>query len=143
MKVLYGDDQRTDLSTLQNDLPDCLDYSVFNSFGACSLPVDTGFPYTEKLTRVAGTTQLGRQFAPLLQQVVDLVLGHVEAERSVWERLETAFEMICCYDVSADCRRLDDACAQAMVEAGVPRAWVEADYDNIGELLSGALGPVP
>lgn len=101
------------------------------------------FPYTEKLTHVAGTTKLGREFAPMLHRVVDLALGQVDAERPAWERLAHAFEMLCCYDASAECRRLDDACAQAMIESGVPRAWVEADYDNIGELLSGALGPVP
>jgi len=101
------------------------------------------FPYTEKLMRVALTTQLGREFAPMLQRAVDLTVGRTDTDTPAWRRVERAFEMLCCYDLSADCRRLADACAQAMIEAGVPRAWVEADYDNVQELLSGSLGPVP
>jgi hypothetical protein len=30
-----------------------------------------------------------------------------------------------------------------MVRAGVGAAWVRADYDNIGELMLGTLGPPP
>ncbi len=30
-----------------------------------------------------------------------------------------------------------------MIEAGVESDWAEADYDNIDELLTGKLGPVP
>jgi hypothetical protein len=30
-----------------------------------------------------------------------------------------------------------------MIAAGVDAKWVEADYDNIDELLTGKLGPVP
>jgi hypothetical protein len=101
------------------------------------------FPYTEKLMRVAATTKLGREFAPMLQRVVDLAIGRADTDLSAWRRLEQAHEMLCCYDMSADCRRLEDACAGGMIEAGVTRAWVEADYDNIGELLAGSLGPVP
>jgi hypothetical protein len=101
------------------------------------------FPYTEKLMRVAAGTKLGREFAPMLQRAVDLAIGRAETKLRVWQRLERAFEMLACYDASEECRRLEDACAQAMIEAGVSRAWVEADYDNIGELLTGSLGPVP
>ena len=101
------------------------------------------FPYTEKLMRLAGTTALGREFLPMLQFTVDLVLGRAEAERPLWDRLEKAFEILNCYDLSEENRRLCDACMKAMVAAGVEPDWAEADYDNIDELLQGELGPAP
>ena len=101
------------------------------------------FPYHEKLMRFAPRTSLGAELCPMLQRVVDLVVGNVEPELGPWKRLGKAFEMLACSDASAACRRLEKACADAMIAAGVEPQWVEADFDNIGELLSGQLGPVP
>ncbi len=104
---------------------------------------DRPFPYPEKLMRFAGGTQLGREFRPMLQHVADLVVGTDDAGLDVWSRLERAGELLVCSDRSPECRRLEDACARAMVAAGVPEKWVEADFANIDELLLGRLGPVP
>ena len=101
------------------------------------------FPYTSKLMRLARQTALGREFVPMLQRVVDLVVGRACGDLDVWERLERAFAPLACSDTSPECRRLERACGEAMVAAGVDPAWVEADYDNINELLLGKLGPVP
>lgn len=101
------------------------------------------FPYGEKLMPLAPTTQLGREFCPMLQHVIDLVVGRGDPEPDVWRRLERASELVACSDLSPECRRLEEACARAMVAAGVPEKWVEADYANIQELLMGRLGPVP
>jgi len=101
------------------------------------------FPYPEKLMRSAAETQLGREFCPMLQHVVDLVVGTADAGLDAWSRLERAGQLLVCSDLSADCRRLEEACARAMVAAGVPERWVEADFANIDELLFGRLGPVP
>lgn len=38
---------------------------------------------------------------------------------------------------------LTQACAGAMIDAGVEAAWVKADFANIDELFAGELGPVP
>jgi hypothetical protein len=100
------------------------------------------FPYPSKLMRLAAQTALGREFLPMLQRVVDLVVGRGCAELDPWERLDRAFTMLA---MSSDphCRRLERACGRAMIAAGVDPAWVAADYDNIDELLLGRLGPVP
>ncbi len=101
------------------------------------------FPYAEKLMPFAAQTELGREFCPMLQRAVDLVVGRTDTGLDVWHRLDRAFELLACSDLSPDCRRLEGACARAMVAAGVPEKWVEADYTNIDELLLGKLGPVP
>ncbi len=101
------------------------------------------FPYTEKLVQMARKTKLGAEFIPMLQHVVDLAVGKAGGGLAVWERLDKAFETLCCYDRSEECRRLDDACAEAMIAAGVDPQWVKADYDNVEELLMGELGPIP
>jgi len=101
------------------------------------------FPYAELLMRLAPTTALGRELLPILGRVVDLVVGKAGEAMTVWQRLTRACEMLCVYDKSEECRRLEDACARAMVAAGVDAQWVEADYANIDELLLGELGPVP
>jgi hypothetical protein len=101
------------------------------------------FPYAEKLPAFAPKTKLGRELCPILQRVVDLVVGKVERTRNPWSRLEKAFEYIAISSSSTDCRRLEEACAKAMVAAGVPPIWVKADFSNIGELFSGKLGPLP
>ncbi len=101
------------------------------------------FPYTEKLMRLASQTSLGREFCPMLQRVVDMVLGKACGSLDPWDRLEEAFEYLLVSSRSADCRRFEQACGKAMIAAGVGPKWVEADYDNIDELLSGELGPMP
>ncbi len=79
----------------------------------------------------------------MFQQVVDLVVGRVARETALRDRLDAALELLVCSDRSPECERLQRACAKAMIEAGVESRWVEADYDNIDELLTGKLGPVP
>ncbi|MHC4481057.1 MAG: DUF4037 domain-containing protein [Planctomycetota bacterium] len=101
------------------------------------------FPYTEQLMRLASTTKLGKEFAPMLQAVVELAIGKTDSALGHWERLDRAHKMLCCYDESEECRRLNDACAEAMIAAGVEAEWVDADYGNIDELLLGDLGPMP
>jgi hypothetical protein len=51
--------------------------------------------------------------------------------------------MLECADTNQDAARLQEACAAAMIAAGVEPEWVEADYYNIDELLNGMLGPPP
>jgi hypothetical protein len=101
------------------------------------------FPYPEKLMPFAADTRLGRDFCPMLQHVVDLVVGRADAKLDAWSRLERAGQLLVCSDLSADCRRLEEACARGAIAAGVPERWVEADFANIDELLLGRLGPVP
>jgi hypothetical protein len=101
------------------------------------------FPYAEKLMDYADSTRLGSQFLPLMQQVVERVVGRIAGKGDVWRRLEQAFDMLNSYDKSEECRRLTDACANMMIEAGVEPEWVTADFKNIDELLNGELGPVP
>jgi hypothetical protein len=78
-----------------------------------------------------------------MRRAADLVVGVAEPERDPWERLDEAFRMLNCYDLSEECRRWTDACQEAMVRAGLDPQWVKADYDNIDELLLGELGPAP
>jgi len=102
------------------------------------------FPYTEKLLATARReTKLGAEFYPMLQRVVDLVVGNVEVEAAVWDRLREACDLLIAGDHSPECQRLEEACARAMLDAGVDRTWVKADFNNIGELLTGKLGPMP
>jgi hypothetical protein len=101
------------------------------------------FPYTEKLLHLAPRTSLGPRFVPLLQRIVDLVTGRGHSDTTVWERLDRACELLFCYDLTEECRALEDACAEAMKAAGVDPEWVDADYSNIDELLRGDLGPMP
>jgi hypothetical protein len=101
------------------------------------------FPYVEKLMHVACDSKLGGEFWLLLQRAIDLTVGKESPEQDAWRRLRRALESLICSDLSADAQRLEAACAEAMIQAGVPREWVEADYNNIDELLSGELGPAP
>ena len=78
----------------------------------------------------------------MLDKVVHLVLGAKGEAGDPWQRLEKAFEMLAISDTE-DCRRLESACFEAMIRTGLDREWVEADYDNIDELLMGELGPLP
>jgi len=117
--------------------------SVAEHLKVCFLAEGKPFPYTEKLMRLAPYTRLGKTIVPMLQRAVDLVVGKEKSERELWERLEQAFEILTCYDVSEENRKIDDACAEALKAAGVCANWVEADYDNIDELLLGELGTAP
>ena len=99
------------------------------------------YPYPEKLRQLAGSTKLGNRFEPMLNDCVDRVAGRVESDRDPWERLEDVFNTLYCCDITETARQLDEACAEAMIFAGLDPAWVEADYGNIGELLDGRLGP--
>lgn len=101
------------------------------------------FPYAEKLMFYAKETKLGKEFCPLLQQIINLVVGKDSAEKEAWPRLDKALEMLLGEDKSEEARALAAAWAKAMLAAGVEPQWVEADYENIDELLSGELGPVP
>ena len=76
-------------------------------------------------------------------RITDLALGREWKDRHVWARLDEASSLLCNSDTSPDCRRLEEACAEAMLNAGVEAEWVETDYNNINELFSGKLGPMP
>ena len=101
------------------------------------------YPYTQKLMQYAESTPLGREFLPLFQRVVELTLGEREPRREFWERMDEPFALLNMSDSSPECRRLEAACAQKMMAAGVPREWVQADYKNVDDLLLGRLGPIP
>ena len=97
------------------------------------------FPYDEQLVSLVGETKLGKEFQPALQEAVDLVVGKAEPELSPWERLDKAFNLVACEDDGG----FYQACANSMLAAGVEPKWVEADFDNIHDLLTGSLGPPP
>jgi len=101
------------------------------------------YPYVEKLMRFAESTELGREFCPLFRRLTDLIIGIERPETDVWERLDLAFEKLCCYDSSEEARHLQDVCDAAMIAAGLEHDWVKADFSNIDELLDGSLGPFP
>lgn len=101
------------------------------------------FPYTEALIKFAPLTKLGKKFIPFLLRVINLVTGQEWKGEKVWTRLDEAHRILCCGDKSSECRDLENACAKAMLDAGVEPVWVKSDFDNIGELLSGKLGPLP
>ena len=97
------------------------------------------FPNDKRLVSLVGETKLGKEFQPALQEAVDLVVGKAEPELSPWERLGKAFDLVACEDDGG----FYQACASSMLEAGVDPKWVEADFENIHELLTGSLGPPP
>ena len=101
------------------------------------------FPYQEKLLPLAERTTLGRQFMPFLRRVLGLMAGTASPELSLWQRLDLAAQVLGDYDKSPDNNTMEDACARAMIAAGLDPAWVAADFDNIDQLLWGELGPVP
>ena len=109
----------------------------------CFLVEGRPFPYSEKLMRLSQTTHVGHDVRHILQRAVDLVLGREGGQKALWERLEEGFRILNCYDESEENRQLYDSLTAALRSAGVPPDWVEADYDNIDELLLGELGPVP
>jgi len=109
----------------------------------CFLVEGQPFPYTERLLVHAWQTALGKEICPILEQSVALAVGAERRELPVWDRLDQAADMLMSSDTSEDCRRLEAACSEAMIAAGVDKGWVQADYSNIEELLLGQLGPLP
>jgi hypothetical protein len=109
----------------------------------CFLVEGKPFPYSKKLMRFARLTKLGRELCPILQHIVDIVVGKSGTELPVWARIDQAFDVLLNSDENPECQRLEEVCAKAMIAAGVEPKWVEADFDNIDELLLGRLGPVP
>ncbi len=98
------------------------------------------FPYAKRLMRYADSTKLGTQFVAMLRRVCDLAVGASTETKSPWDRLDRASDLL---TNSAECEQLEKACFQGMIDAGVDPDWVEADFGNIDELLTGQLGPAP
>jgi len=101
------------------------------------------FPYTEKLMPYAAATKLGRRFCGMLREVAGLAIGTAGRELPAWGRLDRAMEILCCCDIDQQADEFEQACQEAMIDAGVDPDWVKADFQNIEELLSGELGPLP
>jgi predicted nucleotidyltransferase len=101
------------------------------------------FPYTQKLTDFAGSTGMGTRYLAQIERAVELAVGQVDRENDPWERLEAAADLLLDDGAPGEAMQLEKACQEAMVEAGVDPAWVEADFKNIDELLLGELGPAP
>ncbi len=101
------------------------------------------FPYAEQLLTHAEETSLGRRFCPLLREAAELAVGARAEDRPPWERLDRAIHILSCSGLSEQEAEFENACFQAMIDAGVDPEWVEADYQNIEELLLGWLGPLP
>ena len=98
------------------------------------------YPYVKRLTKIASGTMLGRKFCGLFSQLTASILSGGRDEQEVWDRLDAAFRRLSCCDLSKDAMKLWEQCGHMMVAAGVNRDWVEADYDNVDELLTGQLG---
>ena len=109
----------------------------------CFLVEGKPFPYSKKLMPLARLTKLGKELCPILQYITDLVVGKIENELTLWDRIDRAFSPLLDSNESPECQQLEAMCAKAMIAAGVAPEWVEADYDNIDELLSGQLGLMP
>jgi hypothetical protein len=101
------------------------------------------FPYTERLVRHAADTRLGRESLPYLKGIIDLVVGKLLPDAQPWERLDAAFESLCCSDKNRDAKLHEEMWDRALVEAGLDVNWVESAFDNIDDLLNGSLGPPP
>jgi len=118
-------------------------YSFQELLKMCFLVEGRPFPYPEKLMQEAETTDLGKELGPVIRRSVNLAVGKAEPDLDPWERLDRAIEPVRHQDPGTEGERLWNACARAMVAAGVDEKWVEADWENIHELLSGSLGPPP
>ena len=101
------------------------------------------FPYTEKLMPYAARTHLGEKWCPFFQELAEMIVGTREADRPAWDRLHRARELLIMDEELPEPKALWEDCDDALIAAGVDPAWVEADFANIGELLSGKLGPAP
>ena len=128
----------------QESRPDILSAvtAIVNSFQELMrfflLTEDRCFPYVKHLSRVAGSTRLGGKYCSLFKQYCSTLLnGKTD---NAWERLDEVCEQLCCCDKSAEALALWEHCGNSMIAAGVSKEWVDADYDNINELLMGLLG---
>jgi hypothetical protein len=101
---------------------------------------DRPYPYPAKLLTCARETALGQRFCPLLSEAAADIAGQ-NLPSPPAERLEQVFERLFCADLSQDATKLQEACEAAMVAAGVPEEWVQADFENVDQLLNGELGP--
>ena len=101
------------------------------------------FPYAKRLAKFAPGTSLGAKFMPFFNRVVDLVVGRAWTEHDAWVRLDEAKRLISDGDTSPDIAHLEMAGLQAMRDAGVDPQWLENHFNNMDQLLTGALGPVP
>jgi hypothetical protein len=120
-----------------------LSTAVAELLRVCCLADGKPFPYPERLPQVAYATALGQACGPLLQHVTGLITGHTATDTLAWQRLQQAHTRLFCPDLSHDAALLAQAVHAALRAAGVDPAWVQADYDNIDELLWGELGPAP
>jgi len=98
------------------------------------------YPYPAKLLVCAKETDLGQEFCPLLSEAAKDIAGQNSPSPAA-ARLQQVFERLFCANLSQDAARLQEACEAAMTAAGVPKAWVQADYENVDQLLNGELGP--
>lgn len=101
------------------------------------------FPYSEKLPSFVAETKLGKRFKPFLDKILNMAIGLEQGEKSIWERLDKAIELILYGNISQESIEFFDACDKAVIEAGIDEAWVKSGYDNVDELLHGKLGPIP
>jgi hypothetical protein len=101
------------------------------------------YPYTEKLPVYVPETSLGRQFGPLLQSWVDRVVGKIDSDLPVWERLDKVNGQMLDDEGDPQTHALEEACVAAILSVGVDETWMNNYYSNIHELLYGELGPAP
>jgi len=101
------------------------------------------YPYSEKLSLYVIETKLGSKFKLFIDRIINMVVGIGCERENAWERLDRAIELLLYGDVSPESVEFFDACDEAMIMAGIEEGWVKSGYDNIDELLSGKLGPLP
>jgi len=92
---------------------------------------------------LADSTTLGRQFKPMFQRAVDLVLGKAADTHRFADRVARAFAMFNDSQGCQECEQFEAAFFAKMSEIGVPTDWLKADFKNIDDLLLGRLGPAP
>jgi len=109
----------------------------------CFLVEGRPFPYAEKLMHFGLQTSLGKTLGPMIRRSIDLAVGRAEPDMDPWERLDKAVEPMLMQDPGTEGEWFWNVTARAAIEAGVDEAWINADYDNIHELLTGSLGPPP
>ena len=109
----------------------------------CFLLDGKPLPYAGKLMTLIDSTTLGRQFKPMFQHAVDLVLGKTADTGSFADRVARAFAMFNDSENCQECKRFEAAFFAKMSEIGVPADWLEADFKNIDDLLLARLGPAP
>ncbi|MCE5323395.1 DUF4037 domain-containing protein [bacterium] len=101
------------------------------------------FPYTERLVCHAADTTLGHKSLAYLRDIVDLVVGKTLPDMHPWQRLDSAFESLCCSDKNHDAKLHQEMWDHMLVETGLDEEWVDSAFDNIDDLINGSLGPPP